>query len=718
MGQFLNQLNSQTVFPYNITPEDIAEGMGLPNGIAPGGFSTTGSSPTASGEVELENSAWNNVVQVSAGTTSIALPTTNPTGAYIWFYPNSVSSNSYWVLNVIGDGQYLYSPSTGITGNTTTTAQIPYNSTVVVCCKGNGAIDIIGGTYISSNNVSPNFLNPLNNQLIYIGDNIALPLGIVNLQYSNGLNTNGGYFSYDNVIYKVPDYSYFYETNSDTFEYVNNQLEIYRITLPSGSALPAIPNGYAPFQKVATTSIETPAAVVALVTTGGSLAAGTYEYQIVMINPSGNSLPSPVTSITVPDNSAVNLAWRVSPYSSEVQLYRNGYLLYTSYTGYINGQEYTDTGTVTTDTPIPTTNTSNFVYKCTPLYDVVNVLKDKKIRISRYNPYQYQDITALLLGLIEYGNSIWQGTNYNPNIDGVNIIIPDGTFVIGQPIQVLEGITLDIESNGYLMNKCPDIYAPCITFNAGSFSNELQILGNNNSGIIVGAIGIQVDAHFGNIRIQGCGLNYNSILGISQTSMSMSGYNHSIDSLQIYQGNTGLQMNQAGDVRIGKAIIIRAETNLSMSGCTQVGINYIDLDTPGYMAASIDACQDIFIRGVMWINGQNYTGGAFNSNFLQIGAYTSDTYPNSALNLSLNLLNCGSKPLYLSNITESKIDLIVGKGGQTEYPPQSVVTYGPNVSENVLITGTTSIPITSDWNNGTTPNGCYHLYVNGVLQSS
>ena len=672
-----------------------------------GNFSTSSYGGAVTGtSTNLPTTFLGGVFQFATNTVDAILPDApQQTNAVIWFISQSANANSTISCpgsgvfqNVAGNPQSLQAPQAigeflGVFPNGEQNWQVIFASTSYMQRLTTGSTT--------------------STQLAYLEKFQPLPLGQVPLTASLTQQTTGGYFSSGGQVYEVLTYSATYAASSDTYEYVNSERGTTSITVDTGADAPATPSGYVPFQKVSTTYLEAPEAPVASATTGGSLTSGSYTYQTVMVNASGNSLPSSGTSVTVAASGAVDLAWRVVPYATEVQLYRDGNLLYTATTGTASGQSYTDTGTATSSTALPTENTSNFVYKSTPLYDVVNELDGKVIHLARFAPYQFQDVTALLLGLMEYGRSIYQGASYNDGINGVRIIVPDGFFSIGQPVTVLEGITLDCD--GYLVNKCGDIFSPCLSFGVGAFSNELQVEGNGNSGVFIGESTTQVSTHFGNVRIQGCGLTYNSVMGMGQTALLMSGYNLTIGSLQIYQGNVGLSMYQASDVRIGRVIIIRSSTGLSMSACEQVGINYIDIDTPGYQAASIDSSQDIFMRGVLWINEQNYTGSANANTFLQIGKYTSSSNPNSALNLQLNLLNCGTEPVYVANTTESIINVIVGKGGQTAYPPQSVITYGTDIDPSFLLTGTASIPSSGNWNNGTTVAGGVDLRVNGSL---
>ena len=558
-------------------------------------------------------------------------------------------------------------------------------------------------------------------QSILFDSNNFLPIGNVPLPAEASLTqtTPGGYFNYNGEIYEIPTHTKTYSAGTDTYEYVDSMGNITYLEVSSGSAPPVTPVGTVPFQKVSTTILDTPSAPmgVASTSTTSSMSAGVYDYQIVAINPSGNSLPSPTLSLTIAANGAADLAWRLVPYQTLTEIYRNGNLLTT-----VTGQTYTDTAVSATGGALPSTNTSNFVYVSTPLYDVINTVNNKVINLGLFGPLQGTDITALLLGCLNYASSIYKSSSYNTEygsqpsslMNAVRVVIPDGQFEISQSIVVPSGITLDFD--GLIINNLSDVFTPCIIWGIGSFSNMIQVNANSNSGIQLGTYSTQNNIRFGGIRIASGGQIYNSILGISQVGVFISGYNVTIDTIQTYTANIGLELSNASDVRIGRCISVGCATGLSLSGCEQVGIDFIDVDSPQYLAAVIDSSHDITITGTAWINDISYGGSANAHNFIQIGTYSS-AQPLAGLNLRFNILNCGSIPLSVSNIDQSHIDVVVGTGDLftgTSSPPQSVISYGPSVGNGFLLTGTAVITTASNWANSTTPAGSYNIFINGT----
>jgi hypothetical protein len=550
----------------------------------------------------------------------------------------------------------------------------------------------------------------------------SLPLGAVPLTASLIQTTPGGRIIQNNSVYEIQGYTRTYAASSDTYEFVNSAGEMASAVVANGEAAPITPVGYVPFQKVSTTFLETPLAPSGITGTGGTLTSGSYTYQVVQLNNSGNSLPSPALTVTVGSSGSVELGWRLVPYATSSAIYRNGYRLAT-----VSGQTYTDTGSATSSgDPLPTTNTSNFVYRSTPLYQVINTNRGKVIDLGLFGPAQNSDITALLLGALDYAKSIYQSGQYDTQygeqpsclINAVRVVIPDGQYVLSQSVVVPSGITLDFD--GLVINQLQDLYSPCVVWNPGSFSNEIQINANNGSGIQLGQASSQNNIHIGNIRIANVGGTYNAPMNLGQQGITITGYDTTISSAQVFLGSIGLVLSQASDVRIDRIIIVGPYQGIELSESEHVGINYIDIDTPTGLAGYIDSCHDVVISGTMWINGSNYGGSANTRAFLNIGSQSSGNLV-AGLRCTLNLLNCGDIPISVANIDQSLLDVIVGPGNLytgTQYPPQSVISYGSGIGSGFVLRGTAVISTTANWDNGTTPAGGYSIFVNGTLENS
>lgn len=160
MAQQLIAVTGNEEFPYLLQPDDISEAMGLPPGVALGGYSSAGGINTSgmansSGDVELGDSAWNNVVQLSPNVTNIYLPTTSPTNAVIHFYPTSGTGS--WTLNVGTSSQHIYFTAAGIFN--TSSIEVPYVDSLTILSVGNGTMEVIGGTYVFTNGTNGTISN-------------------------------------------------------------------------------------------------------------------------------------------------------------------------------------------------------------------------------------------------------------------------------------------------------------------------------------------------------------------------------------------------------------------------------------------------------------------------------------------------------------------------------------------------------------------------------
>jgi hypothetical protein len=346
--------------------------------------------------------------------------------------------------------------------------------------------------------------------------------------------------------------------------------------------------------------------------------------------------------------------------------------------------------------------------------------------LGTFGPAQNSDITALLLGLLEYGVSIYQGGQYftqygeQPSslINAVRVVVPDGQFKVSQSITVPEGITLDFD--GLVISDVLDLYTPCFIWGIGSFSNEIQVNANNGSGVQLGQSGAQNNIHLGNIRIANVGGIYNTELNLGQQGLTLLGYNITVGTAQVYLGSIGLVLHQASDVRIGRILIVGPYQGIELMESEHVGIDFIDVDTPTGLAGYIDSCHDLTMNGTMWINSSSYGGSANTRAFLNIGSQSGGNIV-AGMRCTLNLLNCGDIPISVANIDQSLIDVVVGPGNLytgAQYPPQSVISYGTGVGLGFTLRGTAVIPTTTNWDNGTTPTGGYSLFVNSVQENS
>jgi hypothetical protein len=115
-------------------------------------------------------------------------------------------------------------------------------------------------------------------------------------------------------------------------------------------------------------SLNPPSYITAAVTTGGSLAAGTYDYAVTALTATGETTPSSVQTVTVPAGAAVKLSWGGPVGSTSYRLYRGtspsnlkliGSLAHATTQQGDSGCVWTDTGTETpTTSSPPTTDTA------------------------------------------------------------------------------------------------------------------------------------------------------------------------------------------------------------------------------------------------------------------------------------------------------------------------------------------------------------------------
>ena len=160
-----------------------------------------------------------------------------------------------------------------------------------------------------------------------------------------------------------------YPASSDTYFSMTNTGQVAYTSVANGAAAPAAPANAINLLKVVTSPIGYTQPSLMLSTAAGSLAAGTYEYQVIAYDATGYGL-APLAVITTASTGEIVLTW-VAPLNAI------SYDVYGRIPGSlgllasgITALTFTDDGSITPGAAAPTVATSNAIQSITPLVDV------------------------------------------------------------------------------------------------------------------------------------------------------------------------------------------------------------------------------------------------------------------------------------------------------------------------------------------------------------
>lgn len=324
------------------------------------------------------------------------------------------------------------------------------------------------------------------------------------------------------------------------------------------------------------------------------------------------------------------------------------------------------------------------------------------------------DDAAAIQAAIDYANSIATSSQIRSVVD---VWIPEGDYYIGSQLVVKPHVNIFCE--GVIYNNLANTYDYAMWFKAGSHCAKLNLWGNLKNGVQFGEYGVYSDMQIGDVRMLNIGETYvseDSTPGASDQfhrGCLFTGYNFTVDSLDIDGGNIGCDIETASDVRIDKALLYTASTGLRItSACEHIYIGYLDIDTPAYLGIQVDSSNDVYIASAtVFVNDSVGTGALTSGYAIKIGEF-SGTNKVNAFYLQANVINTGGTALFLDYVKHSRIDIAVTNdanalftGGAT--PVATGIEYGTNLGEDVHVTGTLDVATPIDSANP--PMGTYSL---------
>ncbi len=132
-------------------------------------------------------------------------------------------------------------------------------------------------------------------------------------------------------------------------------------SVANGATAPTAPANAIQIAKVVTDPIVSPEPTLAASTAAGTLASGTYEYQLVAHDATGYGLPSALVSITTSATGEVVLTWTNPNNATSMDIYGRVSGSIGLLASGVTGTTWTDTGAATVGAAPPTSATSNAI---------------------------------------------------------------------------------------------------------------------------------------------------------------------------------------------------------------------------------------------------------------------------------------------------------------------------------------------------------------------
>ncbi len=153
-----------------------------------------------------------------------------------------------------------------------------------------------------------------------------------------------------------------YPQASDTYVDMSNTGTLTYASVANGGTEPAVTANSLRLNKVVTSITPPPAApTLASSTAAGTLAAGTYEYELVGNDGTGNTLPSGSTSITTSATGEVTVSWAFPTNITSMDVYGRVSGSLGLLASGITATSWTDDGSVAVGAAPPTAATSNYI---------------------------------------------------------------------------------------------------------------------------------------------------------------------------------------------------------------------------------------------------------------------------------------------------------------------------------------------------------------------
>jgi hypothetical protein len=304
--------------------------------------------------------------------------------------------------------------------------------------------------------------------------------------------------------------------------------------------------------------------------------------------------------------------------------------------------------------------------------------RDKAGNLLDSGAYQVDDSRVIAAALT------YAGANKN-DAPAATVWIQAGYYFLTETLRVYGGINL--WQDGWLMHNITDKSQFTVVFYDYAMAQRVIVNANNGAGIQIGnESSFPSSAWFGWVKCINAGNSYDSL--------TIRGYNVSIDHVETVGGRYGIYMNGCADIFIKSGIIINAkQTGIYSNYCEHCTINAIDLDSCDGVALKFVGTHDFDIGAMLcWYNGYVYTGSTDYAIDLgyRVGGITEVVDKCVGIRIRGGIHGAATTAVRLYNVEDSMLDLTITN--RTIFTPtQTIVTaysFGTDVGEEVILKGT------------------------------
>lgn len=246
-----------------------------------------------------------------------------------------------------------------------------------------------------------------------------------------------------------------------------------------------------------------------------------------------------------------------------------------------------------------------------------------------------------------------------PYEGAVRVVVPPGKYIIAgdKGLEVPSNVILD-SAHAVFFNFLNNDWEPVIKGRRHAHATIIQVHGNKKSGIEWGdrnAGGVRCDSFIEGIRVQHCGVEYESTLppNRQKCGLRLFGLWFSIDRIEVKEANIGLDIYQASDLLCPALFLMGCSTACRMESAEQIILPCVALDTNFNTGFQIDNSGNVFVNVTAFVNSDGY--GSPMDTLLRIGQYSGT--PCKDIYITAAAMSIGGRMLSIQNCMDSAFTL-------------------------------------------------------------
>ena len=233
------------------------------------------------------------------------------------------------------------------------------------------------------------------------------------------------------------------------------------------------------------------------------------------------------------------------------------------------------------------------------------------------------------------------------------IILTPGEYHIKKQLLIRSGTMIISNNKTILINDLNDPYQPFIKIEEYTDISYLIINSNKKSGIIVGNEGKNNNINIGYLKIYNTGGEFKEA---PMKALSITGYNITINNLDIYMGNIGTSFENCSDIRINDMQVVNCSTGIRMYNANNININNFSIDSCYYTGMQIDSTTNSYFKGTIWNNVEKYPNN--NTEYACLMGRFSN-YLNNGIEFDLRVIDTGKTGIDISNSNNISINCLL-----------------------------------------------------------